>query len=121
MPGDGSADLGGGFVTRLGLALTARIGGEMPGVDRDLVGAVVERVLELLAGSAATSRMHPLADPTVWLTAHALANPSLHRSLAGIRLNLPGLTASGEDFEREAVFFRRASEQQGPERPADPS
>ncbi len=121
MSSDGRPDLSGAFVNRLGLALATRIGGEMPGADRDLVGAVVGRVLELLAGAAATSRTHPLADPTVWLTAHALANPSLHRSLADIRLNLPGLTASAEDFEREAAFFRRLDEQHGPGRPADPS
>ncbi|MCM3923815.1 hypothetical protein ND748_19345 [Frankia sp. AiPs1] len=97
------------------MALSARIAGELPDVDRATVELVVGRVLELLARSAAVNRSHPLADATLYLMAHALEDQDLHRSLAGIRLQLPGLTVDTETFRGEVEFLRRMG---GRERPS---
>ncbi len=102
------------MVKRLGLVLSARIAGELPDADRDMVEAVVGRVLELLAGSAAVNRSHPLADATLYLMAHALENQDLHRLLADIRLQLPGLTVDTETFRSEVEFLRRMGERGRP-------
>ncbi|CAJ60410.1 MULTISPECIES: hypothetical protein [Frankia] len=108
--GDGPPSL----VERLGLVLSARIAGELPDADRDMVEVVVGRVLELLARSAAVNRSHPLADATLYLMAHALEDQDLHRSLAGIRLQLPGLTVDTAAFHREAELLRWLGRRGGP-------
>ncbi|KJE20936.1 hypothetical protein FF36_04807 [Frankia torreyi] len=102
------------LVRRLGLVLSARIAGELPDADRDMVEAVVGRVLELLARSAAVNRSHPLADATLYLMAHALENQDLHRLLADIRLQLPGLTVDTATFRSEVEFLRRMGERGRP-------
>ncbi|KJE19326.1 hypothetical protein FF36_06402 [Frankia torreyi] len=95
------------FLERLRAALAVRVGADMPHADQGLVDEIVGRVLGLLADSADRNRTHPLADPTVWLVAHALRDPTLHPSLADLpELHLPGLTLPVESFERDAGFWR---------------
>ncbi|WP_231861452.1 MULTISPECIES: hypothetical protein [Frankia] len=99
---------------RLRLVLSARIAGELPDADRATVEVVVGRVLALLARSAAVNRSHPLADATLYLMAHALEDQSLHRSLTGIRLQLPGLTVDTATFRSEVEFLRRMGGREEP-------
>ncbi len=101
------------LMDRLGLVLSARIAGEMPDADRATVEAVIGRVLELLARSAAVNRSHPLADATLYLMAHALEDPDLHRSLTGVRLQLPGLTVDTTAFQAEAELIRWLGRRKG--------
>ncbi|TFE31060.1 hypothetical protein E0F15_11100 [Frankia sp. B2] len=94
------------ILERLRAALAVRVGADMPHADQDLVDEIIGRVLGLLADSADRNRTHPLAEPTVWLIAHALRDPKLHPSLADLELHLPGLTLPIESFERDAGFWR---------------
>ncbi len=113
--GGGATDRPGSFLDRLELILAARVGMEMPDTDRDIIDEVVGRVLGLLAGSAALNRSHPLADATVWLLAHVLEDPALHRKVTGIRLELPGLTRAAEDFDREVAAMHWLRGETGPD------
>jgi len=83
------------------------IGEEMPDAEQYPVDEIVERVLTLLADSADRNCTHPLAEPTIWLVAHALREPKLPRSQVDLGLELPGLTLPLARFELDAAFFRR--------------
>ncbi|ETA00998.1 hypothetical protein CcI156_17090 [Frankia sp. CcI156] len=98
------------FVARLELALTARIRAEHPGRNADLIGLVVGRTVELLAGSAAHNMRHPLADAVVYLLAHGLRDGRYHQVLADTRLDLPGLTRDVDAFNREVALLDRLHE-----------
>lgn len=98
------------LMEKLTAELSVKIGREQPALDGAVIGTVVRRSLELLAVAAEIDRLHPLTDPTVYLVAHALANPRFHDSLEGLRLDLPGLTCSIESFAAEADIYRSAME-----------